>query len=84
MPRAKDTTIRRVGSVRPSQLLYSFGIGSIIDLPSFSVLVGGLDEWDANRQQRLSEERLLGAVRARPRDGERAGAARAAVAARIP
>lgn len=66
MPRAKDTTIRRVGSVRPSQLLYSFGVGSIIDLPSFSVLVGGLDDWDANRQQRLSEERLLAAVRAHP------------------
>jgi len=62
----RDTTIRRVGSVRPSQLLYTFGIGSLIDLPSFSVVVGGLDDWDPNYQQRLTEERLLAAVRALP------------------
>ncbi len=36
----------RVGAVRPSQLMYAFGVGSTIDLPNFSVVVAGLDAWD--------------------------------------
>ncbi len=57
----------RVGSVRPSQLMYSYGVGSVIDLPNFSVIVGGLDGWDisATGQTPLVEDRLLDAVRSR-------------------
>ncbi|GAA2665233.1 DUF1998 domain-containing protein [Streptomyces aculeolatus] len=36
---------RRVGSVRPSHLMFTAGIGSLVDLPNFSVLVKGLDSW---------------------------------------
>ena len=54
----------RVGSVRPSQLMHAFGIGSTIDLPNFSVVVAGLDRWDDTYQARITEERLLDAVRA--------------------
>ena len=34
-----------VGEVRPSQVLTSFGIGSLVDLPNMSVMVMGLDDW---------------------------------------
>ncbi|GHG94012.1 DUF1998 domain-containing protein [Streptomyces rubradiris] len=36
---------RRVGAARPSHLMYTAGVGSLIDLPNFSVLVKGLDSW---------------------------------------
>ncbi|MEU9060695.1 DUF1998 domain-containing protein [Streptomyces sp. NPDC048430] len=36
---------RRVGAVRPSHLMFTTGIGSLVDLPNFSVLVKGLDFW---------------------------------------
>lgn len=63
---AERNVTRRVGGVRPSQLMYAFGIGSIVDLPNFSVLVGGLDDWDETKQAVISEDRLLSAVRAEP------------------
>jgi hypothetical protein len=50
-----------VGEVRPSQLMYTYGIGSIVDLPSLSVIVMGLDDWPQNTPL-LSEPRLLNAV----------------------
>jgi Domain of unknown function (DUF1998) len=55
----------RVGTIRPSQAIHSYGVGSLIDLPNLSVLVGGLDRWDITRQAVVTEERLLGAVQAR-------------------
>lgn len=36
---------RRVGAARPSHLMYTGGIGSLVDLPNFSVLVKGLESW---------------------------------------
>lgn len=53
----------RVGEVRPSQLLHTFGIGSIVDLPHLAVMVMGLDEWQPGYAQEIGEERLLAAVR---------------------
>jgi len=35
----------RVGELRPSQILTTFGIGSIVDLPHISVMVMGLEDW---------------------------------------
>jgi hypothetical protein len=35
----------RVGELRPSQLLFSFGVGAIIDLPHISAMVMGLEDW---------------------------------------
>ncbi len=55
----------KVGDLRPSQLLYTFGIGSLIDLPNMSVLVMGLDDWDTSYCQPITEERLLAALRLR-------------------
>lgn len=53
----------RVGAVRPSQLLHTYGVGSLVDLPNFSVIVAGLQAWDQPREE-IIEPRLLAAVRA--------------------
>jgi len=53
---------RRVGSVRPSHLMFTGGVGSLIDLPNFSVLVKGLDEWRDEHAAVIDEPRLLAAV----------------------
>jgi hypothetical protein len=66
MPDGEKKVVRRVGGVRPSQLMYAFGVGSVVDLPNFSVVVGGLDDWDQAKQAVITEERLLAAVRAEP------------------
>lgn len=53
-----------VGTLRPSQLLWSFGPGAIVDLPRLSVIVMGLDRWnDRSGADPVNEERLLWAVR---------------------
>lgn len=54
---------KRVGGVRPSQIMYTYGVGATIDLPNFTVIVSGLDDWDENKQTIIREERLLKAVR---------------------
>lgn len=53
----------RVGELRPSQLLFTYGIGAIVDLPNISVMVLGLDDWDEARARAIPEQRLLEAVR---------------------
>lgn len=55
----------RVGEVRPSQLLYTYGVGAIIDLPRLSVIVTGLEDWPTNPNfsPTIVENRLLTAVR---------------------
>lgn len=56
---------RRIGTIRPSQAIHSYGIGALVDLPNLSVMVSGLDRWDTTRQAVVTEDRLLHAVRAR-------------------
>jgi hypothetical protein len=53
---------RKVGELRPSQLLLTFGVGSVVELPNLSVMVMGLDDWPAEYAGKVSEERLLKAV----------------------
>lgn len=55
---------RRIGELRPSQLIFTFGIGSIIELPYLSMMVMGLDEWHAATVSKIQEPRLLQAVQA--------------------
>ena len=52
-----------VGEVRPSQLLWTYGPGALIDLPNLSVITMGLDRWDKARCLPIEEDRLLQAVR---------------------
>jgi hypothetical protein len=61
--KAKKTFTNRVGGIRPSQLMHTFGVGAMVDLPNFSVIVSGLDEWKTDYSAEIAEERLLRAVR---------------------
>ncbi len=51
-----------VGDVRPSQLLWTYGPGALVDLPNLSVITMGLDRWDESRCLPIDEDRLLAAV----------------------
>src|SRR6266536_815348 len=53
----------RVGELRPSQVLFTYGVGSIVDLPYISTMVMGLDDWENPYPVQVGEERLLQAVR---------------------
>jgi hypothetical protein len=37
----------RAGDVRQSQLITTFGIGSIVDFVRDTVMIGGVDSWDS-------------------------------------
>ncbi len=52
-----------VGEVRPSQLLWTYGPGALVDLPNLSVVTMGIDRWEPNRCQPIQEARLLANVR---------------------
>lgn len=55
----------RVGQLRPSQLMYTYGVGAIVDLPNLSVMVMGIDDWptDPGIVTEITEDRLLAAVK---------------------
>ncbi len=53
----------KVGELRPSQVLTTFGIGSIIDLPNLSVIVMGLEDWPFKDTVEIGEQRLLASVK---------------------
>jgi len=58
----------KVGSSRPSSLLYTYGPGAVMDLPGFSIMPAGLDDWEPIWKRRESiptilEPRLLNVVR---------------------
>src|SRR5437867_11623923 len=57
------SAMRKVGDLRPSQMLYTFGVGSIVELPNLSVMIMGLDDWPVEQGAReITEPRLLRAV----------------------
>jgi len=49
--------IPATGELRQSQVLTTFGPGSMVDLPNHSVLVGGLEYWKGQKE-RIHEDRL--------------------------
>lgn len=55
----------KVGDVRPSQIMFTYGVGSIVDLPKLSVIVMGLEDWPKQHHHYhlITEDRLLSAVR---------------------
>jgi hypothetical protein len=63
---SNDKQMIRVGTERPNALLFTGGVGALVDLPNMSVIVRGLDAWDHDRSQLtdLTEPRLLRNVRA--------------------
>ena len=63
-PSVRTSQLRKseVGELRPSQILVSFGVGSLVDLPNLSVLVMGLEDWPIAHSTDIGEERLLASV----------------------
>jgi len=58
----------RVGTLRPSHLMFTGGVGALVDLPNFSAIVLGLDEWkylNVPDRNEIVEPRMLEAVRRR-------------------
>lgn len=58
----------RIGSLRPTALMYTSGIGATADLPHMSVMILGLERWQQQYSkmddpQRIIEPRLLNAVK---------------------
>lgn len=56
----------RVGSLRPSALIHTFGIGSVVDLPRLSAVILGLESWNLQHAPVIDEPRLLATIRAEP------------------
>lgn len=44
--------------LRQSQLITTFGPGAMIDLPEYSVIVSGLNDWSYLRREKIDEPRL--------------------------
>lgn len=46
------------GEVRRSQLIGTYGVGSIVDTPDHSLMVAGIDRWPTGELEKLYEDRL--------------------------
>lgn len=57
--------MNELGEIRPTQLIFTFGVGSLIDLPNMSALVMGLDDWDTRYCSEIQEDRLVAAIQKR-------------------
>ena len=66
--KSKNRTYKshRVGGLRPSQMIHTYGPGAVIDLPQLSVVLAGIDTWDTNHTEPIPERRLVRAVQAIP------------------
>ena len=53
----------RVGELRPSQILLTYGIGALADLPNLSAVITGLEDWPVQPLSEITEDRLLASVR---------------------
>lgn len=65
---APSANYARIGSLRPTALMYTSGIGATADLPHMSVMILGLEQWQRQYErmgapQRIIEPRLLNAVK---------------------
>src|SRR5262249_45764166 len=57
--------MNELGELRPSQLIFTFGVGSLVDLPNMSGLIMGLDDWDTRYCTEIEEDRLIAAIQKR-------------------
>lgn len=55
--------------LRLSQLVTSFGPGAMLDLPKWSVMIAGLDRWQADKRRKIVEPRLVLRLPDGPRRG---------------
>lgn len=57
--------MNELGELRPSQLIFTFGVGSLVDLPNMSAMVMGLEDWDPRYCKEIEEDRLVAAIQKR-------------------
>lgn len=57
--------MNELGELRPSQLIFTFGVGAIVDLPNMSAMIMGLDDWDISYSKPIVEDRLIAAIQKR-------------------
>lgn len=58
----KKVSKKSIGKLRRTQMITTFGTGSIVEMPEYTVIMGATDYWD-NKSQRINEpslQRLLG------------------------
>src|SRR5689334_16853736 len=53
------------GELRPSQIITTFGPGSVVDLRNISVILAGTDFWSVGPEQEIDEPRLRSLLRVR-------------------
>lgn len=63
----QSNSLSRVGTIRPTAMLYTSGIGATVDLPHLSVVIKGLEAWEKmysklGEIETIFEPRLLDAV----------------------
>jgi uncharacterized protein DUF1998 len=61
--KGRGKRIPPTGELRQSQVLTTFGPGSMVDLPNHAVLIGGLDHWHFAERRRIFEDRLEGRLK---------------------
>ncbi len=63
----KQNFPKRVGELRPNQFLFNYGVGSLVDLPKFAVLVKGIEDWPVSPLYThfIQEDRLIEAIQSR-------------------
>ena len=49
--------------LRQSQLITTYGPGAMVDLPDYSVIVSGLQDWSHLRREKVDEPRLVAKLR---------------------
>lgn len=54
----RETTRPREGAVRRTQMITTYGVGSMVALGDRSFIVSGLDTWDAHRAEKIYEPNL--------------------------
>lgn len=57
--RANNRKVRIAGDVRQTQLISTFGIGSIVDFVRDTVIIAGVDDWDTGRNEEDAERRKI-------------------------
>ena len=55
---AKNQVKKAHGQIRRSQVVTTFGPGAMVDLPDYSILISGLDQWTGVNEE-IIEPRLL-------------------------
>lgn len=57
----RNTTskLRIVGDVRQTQLITTYGVGSIVDFVKDTVIIAGIDDWDTGKNEESAESRKL-------------------------